>query len=166
MGTRQTLSRWLAFNGVGALGVLVQLAVLALLVYGASIHYLVATAIAVEAAVLHNFAWHQRWTWRDRPAASNHEVGVRLARFHLLNGTISLVGNLAITAILAGAMGLDAVVANIVAIVVCSTLNFFGSNALVFRVTGAAAVAIALKAPLIVVVLVAAVAAALLRVVT
>lgn len=144
MGTRETLTRWLAFNGVGALGVIVQLAVLALLVHGASVHYLVATAIAVEAAVLHNFAWHQWWTWRDRPAASNHEVVVRLARFHLLNGTISLVGNLAITAILAGAIGLDAVVANIVAIVVCSTLNFFGSNALVFRVTGAAAVAIVL----------------------
>ena len=70
MGTRETLTRWLAFNGVGALGVIVQLAVLALLVHGASVHYLVATAIAVEAAVLHNFAWHQRWTWRDRPAAS------------------------------------------------------------------------------------------------
>ena len=69
---------------------------------------------------------------------------IRLARFHLLNGTISLVGNVAITAILAGVMGLDPVVANIVAIVVCSTLNFFGSNALVFRVTGAAAVAIVL----------------------
>jgi len=144
MGTRETLTRWLAFNGVGALGVIVQLAVLALLVHGASVHYLVATAIAVEAAVLHNFAWHQRWTWRDRPAASNHEVVIRLARFHLLNGTISLVGNVAITAILAGVMGLDPVVANIAAIVVCSTLNFFGSNALVFRVTGAAAVAIVL----------------------
>ena len=144
MGTRETLTRWLAFNGVGALGVIVQLAVLALLVHGATVHYLVATAIAVEAAVLHNFAWHQRWTWRDRPAASNHEVVIRLARFHLLNGTISLVGNVAITAILAGVMGLDPVVANIVAIVVCSTLNFFGSNALVFRVTGAAAVAIVL----------------------
>ncbi len=29
-------------------------------------HYLVATALAVEMAVLHNFFWHRRWTWADR----------------------------------------------------------------------------------------------------
>ena len=28
--------------------------------------------IAVEAAVLHNFGWHERWTWRDRPRAGQH----------------------------------------------------------------------------------------------
>ena len=146
MSTTRTARRWVVFNGVGALGVLVQLAVVAVLVQSASVHYLVATAIAVEAAVLHNFVWHQRWTWRDRPAASRHEVAVRLARFHLLNGTVSLSGNLAIAAVLSGAGGLDPVLANVVAIVTCSTLNFFGSNTVVFRVTGAAAVAIAIAA--------------------
>ena len=28
--------------------------------------YLFATAIAVEAAVVHNFVWHEQFTWADR----------------------------------------------------------------------------------------------------
>lgn len=144
MGSATLLRRWLAFNGVGALGVMVQLAVVTLLIRGAGVHYLVATAIAVESAVLHNFVWHQRWTWRDRPAPSARAVAQRLARFHLLNGSVSLAGNIVITAILTGTAGLDPVVANIVAIAVCSTVNFFGSDALVFKATGAAAIAVIL----------------------
>jgi putative flippase GtrA len=33
-------------------------------------NYLLATALAVETAVIHNFLWHQRFTWSDRPATS------------------------------------------------------------------------------------------------
>ena len=29
----------------------------------------------VEAAILHNFAWHQRWTWRARPASTSRASG-------------------------------------------------------------------------------------------
>ncbi len=49
------------FAGIGLIGFGVQLATLALLVL-AGWPYLVATCVAVEAAVLHNFAWHERWT--------------------------------------------------------------------------------------------------------
>jgi len=137
--------RWLAFNGVGALGVGVQLGVLALLVHGIhgmNVHYLVATAIAVETAVLHNFVWHQRWTWRDRPSGSPGAVAARLLRFHLLNGSVSLVGNLAVMAVLGGAFKMDPVAANAVAIVVCAMLNFLASEALVFKTTTVAAIVI------------------------
>jgi putative flippase GtrA len=123
---------------------MVQLAVVTLLSHGAGVHYLVATAIAVESAVLHNFVWHQQWTWRDRPTSSARGVARRLVRFHLLNGSISLIGNIVITSILTGSTGLDPVVANMLAIAVCSTLNFFGSDALVFKATGAAAIAVIL----------------------
>ena len=30
-----------------------------------------ATALAVEAALLHNFVWHQQVTWRDRTRAES-----------------------------------------------------------------------------------------------
>jgi putative flippase GtrA len=125
--------RWLAFNGVGVLGVGVQLGVLTLLLHGFGLHYLVATAIAVEIAVLHNFIWHQHWTWRDRPSPSAAAVARRLARFHLLNGTVSLFGNLAIMTVLCGTLRIDAVAANVVAIGVCSMLNFVASEVLVFK---------------------------------
>ncbi len=133
--------RWLSFNGVGAMGVAVQLTVLAVLIKLAGVHYLVATAIAVETAVLHNFVWHQRWTWRDRPAGSARRTALRLARFHLLNGAVSMVGNLGVMTILAGTLGIDPIAANVVAIAACSVVNFLASEVLVFR-TSQVAVAV------------------------
>jgi putative flippase GtrA len=50
----------LRFYTVGAAGVVVQLAALALLKSGFGLGVLPATAIAVEMAVLHNFFWHER----------------------------------------------------------------------------------------------------------
>ncbi len=137
MGTASLTRRWLVFNGVGLIGVGVQLGVLALLMHGPHLHYLLATAIAVEMAVLHNFVWHQRLTWCDRPSASTGAVAARLFRFHLLNGSVSLGGNLAIMAILSGKFAMEPVAANAVAIVVCSTLNFLASEALVFKASKA-----------------------------
>lgn len=133
--------RWLAFNGVGMMGVGLQLGLVALLTHGAGVHYLVATAIAVELAVLHNFVWHHRWTWRDRPSPSAGAAATRLIRFHLLNGTVSLAGNLAVMAALGGTFGMDPVAANAVAIALCSMLNFLASEALVFNVSKTTAVA-------------------------
>ena len=137
--------RWLVFNGVGLMGVGVQVGLLALLVHGLHLHYLVATAIAVEVAVLHNFLWHQRWTWRDRPSGSTGAAAARLVRFHLLNGTVSLAGNLAIMAVLSGTFAMEPVAANAVAIAVCSMLNFLASEALVFRAAKAATMAVVLS---------------------
>lgn len=64
--TSGTLIRWCKFNLVGALGIVVQFAALFLLKSLLHFNYLAATALAVEAAVLHNFAWHERFTWSDR----------------------------------------------------------------------------------------------------
>ena len=138
MAAKSLGRRWLAFNGVGVLGVGVQLGLLTFLVHGLSLHYLVATAIAVEITVLHNFIWHQQWTWRDRPSPSAAAVARRLARFHLLNGTVSLFGNLAIMTVLCGTLRIDPVAANVVAIGVCSMLNFVASEVLVFKTSSVA----------------------------
>jgi len=59
-------ARWCRFNFVGAIGMGVQLGSLALLNQGMPGHYLVVTALALEITLLHNFAWHVGYTWRDR----------------------------------------------------------------------------------------------------
>ena len=135
MGRKSSVRRWLTFNAVGAAGVVLQLAVLAFFVHIAGFHYLAATVFAVEAAILHNFVWHQKWTWHDRPAASRTEVLERLARFHLLNGGVSLAGNFALMAVLTGVLRMDPVIANLAAIAACSLVNFALSTTLVFRTT-------------------------------
>jgi putative flippase GtrA len=126
------IPRWAAFNAVGLAGMLVQLGIVALLVEVLHVHFAIATAVGVEAAILNNFVWHQRWTWRDRPVRRHRDRFARLARFHLLNGSVSLVGNLGLTTFFAGVMGLDVVASNVIAIAACSLVNFVASDSLVF----------------------------------
>lgn len=122
--------RFWRFNAVGVLGFAVQLGVLALLVRG-GVHYLPATAIAVEAAILHNFLWHERWTWADRSGGGGTRLG-RLARFHAVNGSVSVAGNLLLMPLLVRACGLPVLAANTTAVLVCALVNFGGADRFVF----------------------------------
>jgi putative flippase GtrA len=128
------LLRWLKFNLVGAMGMALQLATLALINHIAPGHYLIASAVAVELAVLHNFVWHVLYTWSDRRHHST--LLSQLLRFHLSNGLVSLVGNLALMRVLVHTAHLPVLIANIIAILCCSIANFalshtwaFASNA-------------------------------------
>lgn len=123
--------RWWRFNGVGLAGIGVQLVSLHLLVGVGSVDYRVATVLAVAAAVIHNFAWHRRWTWADRPSGTS--AFVLFARFAAANGTASLVGNVAIVSALVGLIDMPVMPANIVAIAVCGLLNFWIADVVVFR---------------------------------
>jgi putative flippase GtrA len=125
-------TRWLKFNLVGGIGILVQLSVLALLKSGFGIHYLWATAVAVEAAILHNFVWHVRFTWVDRPS-SRAVTLTRLLEFHLSNGAVSLLGNLLLMRLFVGAFHLPYLPANLAAIATLSLANFLLAEFLVFR---------------------------------
>ena len=125
--------RWVKFNLVGGIGIGVQLAVLAVLRSGLHLDYLVATALAVEVAVIHNFLWHERFTWRDRPTSHARHSLARFARFNLTNGAVSILGNLAIMRALVGGLRINYVIANLAAVTVCSVANFLLSDHLVFR---------------------------------
>jgi putative flippase GtrA len=124
---------FLKFNTVGAIGIPVQLSVLALLKSGLGIHYLIATAVAVETAVLHNFIWHERWTWIERTKAAPTGLSGRLVRFHLSNGLITVFGNLAVMWLLVSRLHVSYLVANVFAMGVCAVANFMASDRLVFQ---------------------------------
>jgi putative flippase GtrA len=142
------LRRWAAFNLVGAAGIAVQLGIMAFLVRVCGWDYLSATALGVEAAVLHNFAWHQRWTWNDRRAGSWRSVARRFFRFQMLNGAISLAGNLILMRIMTGLFGVDPILANVAAIAACAALTFAASEVVVFRsVTSVLVIALVVGAP-------------------
>jgi putative flippase GtrA len=128
--------RWLAFNSVGALGIVVQMGTLFLLVGIFDMNYLLATAIAVEAAVLHNFLWHENWTWADRANACRHLWLRRLVYFHLANGMFSLLGNLVLMRLFVGVMGMNYALANLIAICLCAIMNYLAGDRFVFRAAG------------------------------
>jgi putative flippase GtrA len=154
--------RFLRFNVVGAIGVAVQIASLALLVSVLGLHYLPATAIAIELSVLHNFLWHERWTWRDRTGnarcswpkaecAMPHARGAlrdagyrarragfsltRLVKFHIGNGLVSMIGSLALMPVFVSVLGLHYIPANLATIAATGLFNFLLGDRVVFRVT-------------------------------
>ncbi|HEV2136689.1 MAG TPA: GtrA family protein [Terracidiphilus sp.] len=126
--------RWVRFNLVGAMGMAVQLGALAVLNRCDDGHYLAASAAAVELAVLHNFAWHLRVTWPERRDGS--AVLGQLVRFHLANGLVSIAGNLVLMRVLVGNAHLPVLVANGIAIVCCSVVNFGLSHTWAFAARG------------------------------
>jgi len=84
----------------------------------------------VEAAVIHNFLWHEHYTWADRAAGKGFE---RFVRFNLTTGALSIAGNLALMKLFMDIAGLPYLVANGTAIAVCSIANFLVSDRFVFR---------------------------------
>lgn len=134
--------RFLRFNVVSALGIGVRLASVAVLASGLGLHYLVATVIAIEVSVLHNFFWHQRWTWggqdgrrEARAPVGRRQVFFQCVAFHASNGLVSILGAMVLMPVLVGALGVNYLLANVVAICVTGVLNFLLGDRLIFRPT-------------------------------
>ena len=126
--------RWLRgvkFYAVGGIGIVVQL--IALVVFRSLLHidYRIATVLAVETAVLHNFVWHERYTWADR--VSRAGTFGRFVKFNVSNGLLSIAGNLVFMQVLVSGLGMNYLVANIFTIAACSVVNFLVSDRFVFQ---------------------------------
>jgi len=133
---RVTGWRWLKFNLVGGIGIVVQLLILIALKTGLGLNYLVATALAVEGAVVHNFLWHERFTWIDRASCDLRKRSwPRFLKFNLTTGVLSIAGNLLLMKMLAGLGNMNYLAANGITIVACSVLNFLVSDTYVFAET-------------------------------
>lgn len=124
------IRRWLRFNAVGVAGIAVQLVLLTAWKQWLLLPTLTATALAVEGAVLHNFYWHERWTWGTRGTPG---AGSRLLRFHLANGLVSIGSNLLWMRLLTDTAGLHYLPANAISIAATALLNFAMSERFVFR---------------------------------
>jgi putative flippase GtrA len=126
---RKTAGRWLKFNAVGGIGFGVQLLTLSALKSGLHLEYLLATALAVETAVIHNFLWHERFTWADRTPGGGLP---RFLKFNLTTGLVSIAGNILLMKLLAGILALQFLAANGIAVAICSIFNFAMSDRFVF----------------------------------
>jgi putative flippase GtrA len=126
--TRGALGRpqnWLQlarFCAVGASGYVVNLAVYTLLLRGAGLHYLLAATGSFLVAVTNNYTWNRLWTFRRQRG----HVGYQGLRF-LVVSTFALLANLAILYLLVR-LGLGKVVAQAIAIVLVTPLNFVGNK--------------------------------------
>jgi len=121
--------RFARFALAGTSGFVIQVGTLAVLTTLFGVNYMMATLIAVEAAIVSNFIWHQQWTWRDRPGS----VVERFVRFNMLTAITSMVGSLVLTAIFVEAFQLNVIASNIASVAILSVINYIGADRLVFR---------------------------------
>ncbi len=132
---RPLAERVVRFHAIGLIGVAVQLVALGFFKSVAALDYLPATALAVEVAVLHNFWWHERWTWveRTRRSPGLGFLLMRLVRFNSTTGLISIASNLVLMRLFVGALHLHYLPANVLTIATTSLANFLLSELFVFR---------------------------------
>ena len=121
------------FAMVAAGGFVLQLGLLHGLTAGAGLPLPFAVVIAVEGAILHNFLWHEQWTFAGRRATRAGWSG-RLARFNGATAVVSVLGNLVITGALAALTSMPIVAANTIAVAMLGILNFLVADRWVFGV--------------------------------
>ena len=110
------------FCAVGATGYFVNLAVYAVLLDAAGLHYISAAVGSFLVAVTSNYAFNRMWTFR----AQRGHLGQQGMRFFLVS-TVALVANLAVLHTLV-TLGLGEFVAQAIAIVLVTPVNFVGNK--------------------------------------
>jgi putative flippase GtrA len=115
------------FCTVGATGYVVNLAVFALLVHVAEIHYIAAAICSFLVAVTNNYTWNRLWTFRNQRG----HVAYQGLRF-LVVSTVALGANLLFLSGLV-ALGMPKVPAQAVAIALVTPWNFVANKLWSFR---------------------------------
>ena len=115
------------FAIVGVSGYAINLAVYTALLKGAGFHYAAAATCSFLVAVTNNYTWNRLWTFHDQRG----HVGWQGLRFLV----VALVAYIANLALLAGliSLGVDKVLAQAIAVVLVTPLNFVGNKLWSFR---------------------------------
>jgi putative flippase GtrA len=111
------------FSVVGASGYVVNLAVYTTMVHALDVHYILAAVLAFCVAVTNNFLWNRHWTF----AAREGHMGFQAARF-LTVSLLALGFNLIVLEVLVSAAGAEKVLAQAIAILAATPLNFIGNK--------------------------------------
>jgi putative flippase GtrA len=117
----------LKFGLVGASGYLINLAVFALLVELAGLHYVPGAVASFCVAVSSNFYWNRHWTFR----ASDGHAGFQAARFFTVS-VGALAVNLVILELLVSG-GLDELPSQAIAVAAAMPVNFIGNKLWTFQ---------------------------------
>ena len=115
------------FSVVGASGYAVNLAVYTALLKWAGLHYLVSALLSFLVAVTNNYWWNRHWTFRGQRGHFAYQ-GMRFA----IVSTVALAANLVVLRLLVGG-GVGKVVAQAIAIILVTPLNFLGNKLWSFR---------------------------------
>jgi dolichol-phosphate mannosyltransferase len=132
---RPLQKRFRRFSAVGLMGAVIQLLLLYLATKEFGLPSVAAMPVAAEIALLHNFVWHERFTWRDRGllrTVTPGEIAARLWRFHIASGLIPLGGNTVAMYFLVQRFEIPAMPAAVAAMILCSVVNFLATDRWVY----------------------------------
>jgi len=124
---RENWVQLIEFGIVGASGYLVNLAVYALLLNEAGLHYVAAATGSFLVAASWNYWWNRSWTFR----AERGNFGIQGMRFFIVSATV-YGANIGLLAALVS-FGLGKIVAQAIAIILVTPLNFLGNKLWSFR---------------------------------
>jgi putative flippase GtrA len=119
---RHNWEQLVKFCIVGGTGYVVNLAVYTVLVTVLDVHYIPAAVCSFLVAVTNNYTWNRLWTFR----AQRGHVAYQGMRF-LVVSTLALGANLLVLHLLVR-LGLDEVLAQAIAIVLVTPINFVGNK--------------------------------------
>jgi putative flippase GtrA len=122
MRKRKNWAQLAQFCVVGATGYFVNLAVYAVLLDVVGLHYISAAVGSFLVAVTSNYTWNRMWTFR----AQRGGVAYQGMRFFIVS-TVALLANLAVLHTLV-TLGLGKFVAQAIAIVLVTPVNFVGNK--------------------------------------
>lgn len=124
------------FAAVGGTGYVVNLATFAILVHPLQVNYMLAAVFAFCVAVTNNFLFNRHWTFR---AGDGHAI-YQAPRFFVVSA-IALLFNLAVLKLLVAGFGAPKVLAQAIAIICATPLNFIGNKLWTFHGRGRGQVA-------------------------
>lgn len=127
LGSRSNWAQLAKFCVVGAAGYAVNLVVYTVLLRGAGLHYIPAAVGSFLVAVANNYTLNRVWTFR----ASRGHLGAQGLRF-LVVSAVALLANLAVLHAMV-TVGMGEILAQAIAIVLVTPLNFIGNKLWSFR---------------------------------
>lgn len=130
------MARFLRFGLVGFSGLFVDMGLLYVLFDGLGFGLTRSAFIAAELAIINNFIWNDFWTFRDlaRYQKQWRQRVKRLAKFNIICG-LGLGIKLLLLNLFFGVFGVNAYLANFLAIAIVTIWNFWLSFKLGWRVT-------------------------------
>ncbi|MCJ7507631.1 MAG: GtrA family protein [candidate division Zixibacteria bacterium] len=122
------VSRFLKFCLVGASGVLVNMFFLWLFYKKLGIFSLLSSFLAIQIAILNNFLWNDKWTWREKRKPGTGEFFIRLGKFALSSNLTSASANLLGVWIFLNLLGWNYLTSNLLGIGLGVVLNFLANH--------------------------------------
>lgn len=128
-----SLRRVITFQLVAWLGTALNVSILYLLKGKLGVPLLIAGAIAIEAAIIHNFTWHYLYTWKGRVEGNFKDYLKRLFNYNIVTASIDFVVNLGTLWVLTTYFGIHYLIADLLGKLAGPLFKYFANEFLIFR---------------------------------